>query len=160
MVQLESLEASWLIQACVVLHNMCIEWGLQALKPKDSHDPEIELKIQQEVVKQFLRSLPQNRDRSVVEVRHRKRDREEYLAGVRPRNNIYYHHLLGGERGGEQAGEQVREQVGEQVGEQVRELGGGVDVKKRKHIWNPKSVVSKRSLKSCHILLFCKNGET
>ena len=90
-VQMEPLEASWLIRACVVLHNMCIDWGLQALKPEDSYDPEIKLDIQQEVAKQFLRSLKQNRDRSVVEVRSRKRDREEYLAGVRRRNHILHH---------------------------------------------------------------------
>ena len=66
--QMEPLEASWLVRACVVLHNMCIDWGLQALKPEDSYDPEIELDVQQEAAKRFLRSLKQNRDRSVLEV--------------------------------------------------------------------------------------------
>ena len=65
-------------------------WGLQALKPEDSYDPEIELDIQQEAAKRFLRSLKQNRDRSVLEVRRRKRDREEYLAGVRRRNIFFF----------------------------------------------------------------------
>ena len=74
-VQMEPLEASWLVRACVVLHNMCIDWGLQALKPEDSYDPEIELDIQQEAAKRFLWSLKQNRDRSVLEVRRRKQDK-------------------------------------------------------------------------------------
>ena len=67
-VQMEPLEGLCPIGACVVLHNMCIDWGLQALKQENSYDPEIELDIQQEAAKQ-------NRDRSVVEVRGRKRDR-------------------------------------------------------------------------------------
>ena len=74
-VQMEPLEAPWLVRACVVLHNMCIDWGLQALKPEDSYDPEIEQDIQEEAAKQFLRFLKQNRYRSVVKVCGRKRDR-------------------------------------------------------------------------------------
>ena len=90
-VQMEPLEASWLVWACVVLHN----WGLQALKPEDSFDPEIEQEIHQETAKQFLRLLKQNRDRSVLEVHRRKRDREEYLTGVRRRNRIFHHQFSG-----------------------------------------------------------------
>ena len=62
-----------------------MDWGLQAVKPEDSYDPEIELDIKQEAAKRFLRSLKQNRDRSVLELRRRKQDREQYLAGVRQR---------------------------------------------------------------------------
>ena len=96
-VKMEPLEASWLIRACVVLYNMCIDWGLQALKPEDSYDPEIELEIQQKSKRflRFLRSLKQNRDRSVLEVRRRKRDQEQYLTGVRRRNDIF-HNQFGG----------------------------------------------------------------
>ena len=100
-VQMEPLEASWLVRACVVLHNMCIDWGLQALKPEDSYDPEIELDIQQVAAKRLLRSLKENRDRSVLEVRHRKWNREEYLAEVGRRNNIFHNNFGGPQPQGE-----------------------------------------------------------
>ena len=130
-VQMEPLEASWLVRACVVLHNMCIDWGLQALKPEDSYDPEIELDIQQEAAKRFLRSLKQNRDRSVLEVRRRKRDREEYLAGVCRRNDIFHNHFGGpqpkgaafpGRRGGRGRGRGARRGAGRGL---VRGTGRG-----------------------------------
>ena len=139
-VQMEPLEASWLVRACVVLHNMCIDWELQALKPEDSYDPEIELDIQQEAAKWFLRSLKQNRDRSVLEVRRRKRDREEYLAGVRLRNDIFHNHFGGPqpqerhfqaiEEAWDAVGEHVGVLVGVLCGELGEELERGVDIKK------------------------------
>ena len=114
-VQMEPLEASWLVRACVVLHNMCIDWGLQALKPEDSYDPEIELDIQQEAAKRPSR----------------KRDREEYLAGVRRRNDIFHNHFGGpqpkgaafpGRRGGRGRGRGARRGAGRGL---VRGTGRG-----------------------------------
>ena len=83
---MEPLEASWLIRAYVVLHNLCLDWGLHAVKSKDCYDPEIEPKIQQEAAKRFLRALRQNCNQSVLEVCRRKRDRADCLAGLRGRN--------------------------------------------------------------------------
>ena len=124
-IQMEPLEVSWLIRACVVLHNLCLDWGLQAVKPKDCYDPEIELEIQQEAAKRFLRALQQNRDRSVLEVRHRKRDMADYLAGLRRRNLIYHQYFGGPEPGRALAGPMAGELAGELAGALAGELARG-----------------------------------
>ena len=61
---MDPLEASWLIRACAVLHNMCIDWGMLSLKPWDAHNPEIELRIQTEAANRFLRALRAARNRN------------------------------------------------------------------------------------------------
>ena len=135
---MEPLEASWLVRACVVLHNMCIDWGLQALKPEDSYDPEIELDIQQEAAKRFLRSLKQNRDRSVLEVR-RRIGRSTWLECVGATTsstiilvdpNLRERHFRAVEEAGDAVGEHVGVLVGVLCGELGEELERGVDVKK------------------------------
>ena len=40
------LHASWLVKACVVLHNSCIDWGLRKLKRGQNHDSDHEMNIQ------------------------------------------------------------------------------------------------------------------
>ena len=40
------LHASWLVKACIVLHNRCIDWGLRKLKRGQNRDPEREMDIQ------------------------------------------------------------------------------------------------------------------
>ena len=73
------------------------------------------------MAKRFLRSLKQNRDHSVLEVRRRKRDREDYLAEVRWRNDIFHNHFGGpqpqgaafpGRRGGRGRGRGARGDAG------------------------------------------------
>ena len=85
---MDPLEASWLIRACAVLHNMCIDWGMQSLKPRDAHDPEIELKIQTEATNRFLRALRAARNRNGPHVKHLQRKRDDYIAGLNKRNPI------------------------------------------------------------------------
>ena len=40
------LHASWLVKACIVLHNRCIDWGLRKLKRGQNRDLEHEMDIQ------------------------------------------------------------------------------------------------------------------
>lgn len=53
------LKASWLIKACVVLHNRCLDWGLRKLKRGQNRDPEYEMNIQ---VRAHMRFTRYNRD--------------------------------------------------------------------------------------------------
>ena len=40
------LHASWLVKACIILHNRCIDWGLRKLKRGQNCNPEHEMNIQ------------------------------------------------------------------------------------------------------------------
>ena len=51
---MEPLEASYLVVACCVLHNMCIEWGVSELSPMNNEDPDLEVKIQLNALSSFL----------------------------------------------------------------------------------------------------------
>ena len=87
---MDPLEASWLIRACAVLHNMCIDWGMQSLKPRDAHDPEIELQIQTEAANRFLRVLRAARNRNGPRVKRLQRKRDDNIDGLnrRPTSSI------------------------------------------------------------------------
>ena len=59
------LNASWLVKACVVLHNRCIDWGLRKLRRGHNRDPEHEMNIQ---VRAHMRFTRYNREISAEEV--------------------------------------------------------------------------------------------
>ena len=40
------LHDSWLVKACIVLHNRCLDWGLRKLKRGQNYNPEHEMNIQ------------------------------------------------------------------------------------------------------------------
>ena len=39
---MDPLQASWLVKACCVLHNRCLDWGIRKLKPGENRDPTME----------------------------------------------------------------------------------------------------------------------
>ena len=47
------LEASWLVKACCILHNRCLDWGLRKLKPGQNRDPTNEMDILVEAAERF-----------------------------------------------------------------------------------------------------------
>ena len=65
------LNASWLVKACVVLHNRCLDWGLRKLRRSQNRDPEHEMNIQVRAHMRFTRynleitaeELPPERER-------------------------------------------------------------------------------------------------
>ena len=79
---MDPLEASWLIRACAVLHNMCIVVGMQSLKPRDAHDPEIEIKIMTEAANRFLRALRAAGNRNGPRVKRLQRKMTTLLAST------------------------------------------------------------------------------
>ena len=42
---MDPLQVSWLVKACCVLHNHCLDWGLRKLKPRQNIDPTVEADI-------------------------------------------------------------------------------------------------------------------
>ena len=49
------LRASWLVKACGVLHNRCIDWGLRNMRRGQNRDPEHKMNIQVWALMQFNR---------------------------------------------------------------------------------------------------------
>lgn len=50
---MEPLQASWLVKACCILHNRCLDWGLRKIPPGQHIDPEHEAGIQKEAQQRF-----------------------------------------------------------------------------------------------------------
>ena len=57
-IHLPPLQASWIVKACCVLHNMCLDWGLRKLRPGQNKDPDHELDIRIEAQKLFNKHNP------------------------------------------------------------------------------------------------------
>ena len=56
-IEMDPLPASWLTEACCVLHNLCIDWGVRELRSGENKDPEIEQLIQEEAGLRFARAM-------------------------------------------------------------------------------------------------------
>ena len=50
---MDPLQASWLVKACCVLHNRCLDWGLRKLKPGENRDPTMEADILVQAAERF-----------------------------------------------------------------------------------------------------------
>ena len=94
-IQMPPLEASWLVKACCVLHNRCIDWGLRRMRPGKNKDPEHENKIQNLAHRRFLTANQRevdsddDGDHDVTQVR------EVALEGIQ-RCKLYIHKNYGG----------------------------------------------------------------
>ena len=50
---MDPLQASWLVKACCVLHNRCLDWGIRKLKPSENRDPTMEADILVQAAERF-----------------------------------------------------------------------------------------------------------
>ena len=92
---MDPLEASYLVVACCVLHNMCIEWGVSELSPMNNADPDLEVQIQIDALSSFLearKDILQNR----VPKKHRvPKDKSNHVKG-NYRRQMIIHRYHGG----------------------------------------------------------------
>ena len=87
------LEASWLVKACCVLHNRCIDWELRRMRPGKNKDPEHENKIQKLARRRFLAANQQLVDSDDDGDHDATQAREVTLDGIL-RRKLYIHKKL------------------------------------------------------------------
>ena len=76
---MDPLQASWLVKACCVLHNRCLDWGIRKLKPGENRDPTMEADILVQAAERF-------RDANEGVGDH---DTHDAAAAAAPRGNTY-----------------------------------------------------------------------
>ena len=87
---MDPLEASHLIVACCVLHNMCIEWGISELSPMNNEDPDLEKRIQLDALSSFVESRRYILHNKIPKQQRVPLNKSNYLRGSYRRNMIIH----------------------------------------------------------------------
>ena len=92
---MDPLQASWLVKACCVLHNRCLDWGLHKLKPGQNCDPTMEVDILVEAAGRFQEANQGIEDDILPDDTPPRRNYGPTHAGV-VRRQTYIHSNYGG----------------------------------------------------------------
>ena len=93
------LEALWLVKACCVLHNRCIDWGLRKLPPGKSPDPDHEKNIQKLARRRFNEANKREADNDDADdEEHGLIPRRDVTFDGIMRRKMYIHRNYGGPR--------------------------------------------------------------
>lgn len=82
------LHASWLVKACCVLHNRCIDWKLRKLRPGQNRDPDLEMEIRVRALSRFRRN-----NRHILTGEFTANPESEYQPGSTP-EGVYRRQLI------------------------------------------------------------------
>ena len=89
-VKMAPLQASWLVTACSVLHNLCLDWGVSELSPSNNADPDKEADIRLRSYARMLRARRLvSRDQIPVPRRH-PTTTSAYQLGLKRRARIMW----------------------------------------------------------------------